>query len=347
MDAVTSSTTSVDVATTLDLARLTAARHDVLAPRPGEPDGGGAWQGPFRGRRRGQGMEFDDLRPYADGDDVRHVDWRSSARRDTLQTRLYREEKEHVVTIALDLRGAMFTGSERLRAVTAGLLAARLLWRASAGGCRVGLAALDDDGIALSRAAGGERGALDACRLVADTFARARARAGDGSRVGTGGRPVADATSAPGGETSTHETRTASASPKDAEPATLASLLERLLRGGRRLGASVVVTGMDAPEGDLDAALARLATARPLAVVLVEDPLERRAPPTGRYRYRGADGPHDLALGGADRRRLDALLATRRERIERRLDAARVSLVAARDGDAQVLRALRDAGFLP
>ena len=323
-----------DAATTLGLARLTDARHDAAVVRPGTPAGGGARQGPFRGRRRGQGMEFDDLRPYAAGDDVRHVDWRTSARRNALHTRLYREEKEHVATVALDLRGSMFTGGETLRGVVAGLLAARLLWRSAGAGGRVGLAALGDDGVAVSRAAAGERGALAACKLIADTFANGRERVHErrGRKRDEWGRRDRDRREPVG----------------DEGPATtLEPLLERLLAGGRGVGTTIVVTGMDAPGSGFDAALARLAAARPLAVVLVEDPLERTAPPVGRYRFRGAGGPARIALGRAGRHRLDAHLAARRDAIERRCAAAHVPLVAARDGDAHVVRTLRDTGLLP
>ena len=124
-------------------------------------------------------------------------------------------------------------------------------------------------------------------------------------------------------------------------------MLERLLAGGRGVGTTIVVTGMDAPGRGFDAALARLAAARPLAVVLVEDPLERTAPPVGRYRFRGAGGPAWIALGRAGRHRLDAHLVARRDAIERRCAAAHVPLVAARDGDAHVVRTLRDTGLLP
>lgn len=318
-------------ATTLGLDRLIATRHDVRAARAGEPGGDGAWHGPFRGRRHGQGMEHDDLRPYADGDDVRHVDWRTSARRNELHTRLYREEKEHVVTVALDLRDAMFTGSTTLRGVVAGLVAARLVWRAANGGCRTSLAVLADadaragtrDGVRveLSRAASGERGALAACRLIAATFDAGRRRTrGEGARV---------------------------ASRDDAAANTLEPLFERLLGGGRRLGASIVVSGMDTPGAGFDTALARLATARPLAVVLVEDTLDRRAPPAARYRYAGAGGPRRITLGRRERYRLDAALAARRDGLERRFADARVPLIEARAGDAHVIGALRDAALLP
>ena len=70
-------------------------------------------------RRRGQGLEFDDLRQYLEGDDIRHIDWQVTARSGKPHVRLFREERERTVTVVLDLSPSMFTGTRRLRAVTA------------------------------------------------------------------------------------------------------------------------------------------------------------------------------------------------------------------------------------
>jgi uncharacterized protein (DUF58 family) len=96
--------------------------------------------------QRGRGLEFDDLRPYAEGDDVRHIDWKVTARTGRPYTSLYRDERERAVTVAVDLRTAMFTGSQRLRAVVAGEIAARIAWAVAARGDRAGVLAFDDSG---------------------------------------------------------------------------------------------------------------------------------------------------------------------------------------------------------
>lgn len=51
---------------------------------------------------RGEGTEFDSLREYVDGDDVRSLDWRASARRQDLVVRTWRPERDRQVFIALD-----------------------------------------------------------------------------------------------------------------------------------------------------------------------------------------------------------------------------------------------------
>ncbi|PPK97813.1 uncharacterized protein (DUF58 family) [Kineococcus xinjiangensis] len=51
---------------------------------------------------RGQGTEFDSLRDYVDGDDVRSIDWRATARRQTVVVRTWRPERDRRVLIVLD-----------------------------------------------------------------------------------------------------------------------------------------------------------------------------------------------------------------------------------------------------
>lgn len=51
---------------------------------------------------RGQGTEFDSLREYVHGDDVRSIDWRASARRNTMVVRTWRPERDRRIIIVLD-----------------------------------------------------------------------------------------------------------------------------------------------------------------------------------------------------------------------------------------------------
>ncbi len=51
---------------------------------------------------RGQGTEFDSLREYVVGDDVRSIDWRATARRADVVVRTWRPERDRRVVIVLD-----------------------------------------------------------------------------------------------------------------------------------------------------------------------------------------------------------------------------------------------------
>lgn len=97
------------------------------------------WQGSHRGAHRGRGLEFEEVRPYAAGDDARSIDWRVTARRGRLHTKLYREERERPVWLLVDLQPGMFFGSRRqLKSALAVRASALLAWAVGAAGDRVG-----------------------------------------------------------------------------------------------------------------------------------------------------------------------------------------------------------------
>ncbi|MDR2454527.1 MAG: DUF58 domain-containing protein [Bifidobacteriaceae bacterium] len=93
---------------------------------------------------RGQGTEFDSLREYALGDDVRSIDWRASARAEHVMVRTWRPERDRRVLIVLDTsRWAAGRVGDRTR-LDAGVEVALLLGAvAAAGGDRVELLAAD------------------------------------------------------------------------------------------------------------------------------------------------------------------------------------------------------------
>jgi uncharacterized protein (DUF58 family) len=66
--------------------------------------------GDFRSVFKGEGIEFDEVRPYETGDDVRSIDRNVSARFGAPYVKLYREEREMTVCIVLDGSASMFTG---------------------------------------------------------------------------------------------------------------------------------------------------------------------------------------------------------------------------------------------
>ena len=70
-------------------------------------------QGGHRSAQRGRGLEFEEVRPYAPGDDARTIDWRVTARRGRPHTKLFREERERPVWLVADLHPGLFFGSRR------------------------------------------------------------------------------------------------------------------------------------------------------------------------------------------------------------------------------------------
>ncbi|HYE36728.1 DUF58 domain-containing protein [Methylocaldum sp.] len=110
-------------------AGLTLARPTVRALQSGQ------YLSAFKGR----GMEFDETRPYAQGDDVRNLDWRVTARTGKPHTKLFREERERPVFLAVDYRSAMFFATRGMfKSAMAARLAALIAWSARRHGDRVG-----------------------------------------------------------------------------------------------------------------------------------------------------------------------------------------------------------------
>ena len=93
---------------------------------------------------RGQGTEFDSLRDYVVGDDVRSIDWRATARRRNVVVRTWRPERDRRVLIVLDTSRTSATRIEDEPRLDAAMDAALLLAAlASKAGDRVDLVAVD------------------------------------------------------------------------------------------------------------------------------------------------------------------------------------------------------------
>lgn len=110
--------------TTIDLGLIRAlssakagANHHYLAKLTGNRPS----------KRWGFGLDFAELREYQPGDEVRHVDWRASARTNKLMTKRYVEDNDSSVLLIVDLTEHMLYGTrKRLCAVTAAYLACHL-----------------------------------------------------------------------------------------------------------------------------------------------------------------------------------------------------------------------------
>jgi uncharacterized protein (DUF58 family) len=94
--------------------------------------------GGHKSRFRGRGMDFDQVRIYQPGDDVRSIDWRVTARTQVPHTKIFSEERERPILVISDLRGPMFFGSQRLKSVVACEISAALAWAGLAANDRAG-----------------------------------------------------------------------------------------------------------------------------------------------------------------------------------------------------------------
>ena len=84
--------------------------------------------GNYRSVFKGQGIDFDEVRHYEAGDDIRSIDWNVSARFGVPYVKMYHEEREMTVCLILDTSASMHTsGGSDLTLYEQGLLAAALI----------------------------------------------------------------------------------------------------------------------------------------------------------------------------------------------------------------------------
>ena len=110
---------------------------------------------------QGRGVEFDEVRLYQPGDDIRSMDWRVTARTGKPHTKIFREERERPALLLVDLRPPMFFATRgALKSVVAAECASLLAWSVMQQGDRVGGLLFDGTQIRLARPARGRRGVL-------------------------------------------------------------------------------------------------------------------------------------------------------------------------------------------
>ena len=104
--------------------------------------------GKHASKLRGRGLDFEEVRQYVKGDDIRNIDWKVTARTKKTHTRVFSEEKEKPALIVVDQSKSMFFGStRRTKSVLAAELAALIAFRVLKQGDRVGGLVFADKGI--------------------------------------------------------------------------------------------------------------------------------------------------------------------------------------------------------
>jgi uncharacterized protein (DUF58 family) len=139
--------------------------------------------GSFRSVFKGQGIEFDEVRHYETGDDVRSIDWNVSARFGTPYVKMYREERELTVCLVLDRSASMYSGGTASpggdgfinRSDQAVLAAALVAFSAERAGQRVGAVFFDRD---ITRVLRPRRGRAHIMTLISGALQERSGRAG-------------------------------------------------------------------------------------------------------------------------------------------------------------------------
>ncbi len=169
-----------------------ASAQDLIALRRYAGQIGLQCAGPARAQRggehlsrfRGRGMDYQESRAYSDGDDVRSMDWRVTARTGVAHVKVYQEERERPVVFGIDFNPGMFFGSRgRLKSVVAAHAAALLAWAAAENGDRVGALLFNGSTCDLAPR-GGAHGVL---QLIRQLVTHSDPRLGIEARPDTGG----------------------------------------------------------------------------------------------------------------------------------------------------------------
>lgn len=113
---------------------------------PHQPSGS-VLNGRHVSRLRGRGLNFEEMRGYLPGDDIRSIDWKATARTGTPHVRVFTEERDRPSLVVVDQRMSMFYGSRlNMKSVTAAEAAAIAAFRVMAAGDRIGGIVFNESG---------------------------------------------------------------------------------------------------------------------------------------------------------------------------------------------------------
>jgi len=213
--------------------------------------------GDLSSRRRGIGLELDNIGPYQWGDDIRHMDWFATARIGRPQVKQFRHDVQQTVILAIDLRPSMIFGSSHYPMIkTACLAAAKIAWSTSHDHQPLGLLLIERDQSILVPPRRGRRARLQYLAHIVESY-----------RAAIDGKGA----SSP-----------ALAERLDPLPSAMAGDVE----------AVIISDFSDLGEG-FDRKLREVGARGSISAVVIEDDLMQKAPPAGSYPLR-TDGDQGL-----------------------------------------------------
>lgn len=237
-------------------------------------------------RLRGRGLNFEELRNYLPGDDVRNIDWRVTARTREPHVRVYTEEKDRIAWLVVDQRQSMFFGSRwKMKSVVAAELAAIASWRVLAQGDRVGAVVFGDRDLDVVPP---HRSAERVARILKHVVDRNHALNAGATTDGRG---------------------------------MLNRALQRLAAEARHDCLVCLVTDGDGIDDDTRRHVTRMSQHNDVLAAFVYDPLEQAMPDAGRLVF--TDGARQVEFDSSERRLRDAFAADFEERLRRLSETSR------------------------
>lgn len=253
--------TPAEPATHITLPQLIRLQADARALKlPAAKQVRSRQSGLQRSPQRGRGMAFAEVRQYQPGDDIRSIDWRVTARRQSPHTKLYEEERERPVLLICDLGPSLFFASTgAYKQVRCAQMAAILAWLALWSGDQVGGLVFDGHSLSVQRPARRKKSVLK----ILDTLASLQ-------RIRS------------------QEAETPGPADQQANLDTALSEARRVAHTGSRIFVISDFMHLSNETSRLLGALARHNTVSALRIV---DPLELQLPDSGRFAIAGSDGP--------------------------------------------------------
>jgi uncharacterized protein (DUF58 family) len=216
-----------------------------------------AMAGSHRSSFRGRGLDFDEVRLYQAGDEVRSIDWRVTARTGIPHTKLFREEREQWVYLLVDQKSTLFFGSQTtFKSVVAAQVAAWLAWASVANHDRVGGFIFSDSAHQEYRPKSGKQGVLHLLHGL-EKFNRALSKESLLSQA---------AQSAEG----------------DSALAQALARLQRVIRPGSLI---CIISDFYGLDNAAQQSLTDIIRYHNVMTFLISDPLEKQAPPPGHYTF--------------------------------------------------------------
>jgi uncharacterized protein (DUF58 family) len=233
--------------------------------------------GGYRTAARGTGTDLAGLRPYAEGDDARHIDWNVTARLDEPMLRVFNEDRELTLWLVLDRSASMTVGTPgRGKHEVLTELAVLLSLLFSRGGNQVG-ALLYDNGVARTVPPGtGRRHVLHIASALDRTGGPAKTNGAGSRRRRFPGRPER-----PNATTD------------------LAAMLDAVANLAKRRSLVVVISDFIGA-GDWERSLLRLGQRHEVVALRVVDQADEELPPIGPVVVEDTETGEQLIIDAAD-----------------------------------------------
>ena len=133
-----------------DLIRLRGSAHGLRLPTRQSALQAGSTRSMILGR----GMEYEESRKYAPGDDARTIDWRVTARTGIAHTKVFQEDRQRAVYLVVDMTSSMHFGTRgAFKSVVAAEAAALIAWAAFEQGDLISTIGISDSGVRRNRPA--------------------------------------------------------------------------------------------------------------------------------------------------------------------------------------------------